>query len=196
MKKNNTIIIILVLALLFSSCANSTGKNDSSKESSKSEIKTTLNNCDTCLPGNKPNWNDLESKETKESDSSALDKMSLEDIAKKLSDGLEMPEVENIKVEKDLYPNYIFTEYIEGSQALANEAMMSSVAHSAVILKLPEGSNVEKIRSEIEKNVDPTKWVCVSAEKVEVVNNGNYILLVMSFTDIVDTMTEKFLEIK
>ncbi len=138
MKRKYAIIAVLVLSILLVACTKT-----ENKETSKAE----------------------EPSKTTKSAGASLNEMSLEEIIANLSEGLEMPMTENMKVEKDWYPSYLFVDYIDGSQALANESLMSSVAHSAVILRLPEGSDVEKIRAEIEKNADPIKWVCVGAEK-------------------------------
>ncbi len=127
----------------------------------------------------------------------AINSMSLDDIMSKVLENVEnMPETESLKLVDEYYPSFLFIDYDEGYEALANEAMMSSVAHSVVILKLPEGSDVEKIRQDIEKNADPAKWVCVGAEKVEVVSKGNVIMLVMSFEDITNKLVENFNAIK
>ncbi len=127
----------------------------------------------------------------------AINSMNLEEIVSKVTENInDMPECETIQVVAEYYPSFLFIDYIEGSEALTSEALMSSVAHSIVVLKLPEGSDVEAIRSEIEKKADPMKWVCVSAEKVEVVAKGNVILLVMSYEDIVKQCVENFNNIK
>ncbi len=188
MNKKYMIIAILILSLLMVACSKTENKQTSTQESSsKTSTGTTIETSENSTTNS-----------TKEENRSSvsLNEMSLEEIISNLNEDLEMPMAENMIVEKDWYPNYVFVDYIDGSEALANEAMMSSVAHSAVILRLPEGSDVKKIRSEIEKNADPTKWVCVGAEKVEVVSNGNHILLVMSFEDITDAMVERFMKMK
>ncbi len=121
------------------------------------------------------------------------DTLSLEGIFEEiLKDIKDMPAVENLEITDELFPAFLFVDPIEGAEALASEGLMSSVAHSAVLLRLPEGSDVEKVRAEIEKNADPAKWVCVGAEKKEVIAHGNTILLVMSFNDITDKMVENF----
>ncbi len=121
------------------------------------------------------------------------DSMTLEEIfAEILKDVGDMPEVENIKIDDEIFQAFLFIEPIEGAEALASEGLMSSIAHSAVLLRLPEGEDVEKVRAEIEKNADPVKWICVGAEKVKVVAHGNTILLVMSFEDLTDKIADNF----
>ncbi len=193
MNKQYIIITILILSLMMVSCSKTENKEASSEKSSNktTEITTTT----TTKTSTETETTTSTSKET-ENTETGLSKMTLEEIIANLTKDLEMPMTENMNVEKDWYPSYVFVDYIDGSEALANESLMSSVAHSAVIIRLPEGSDVEKIRAKIEKNADPVKWICVGAEKKEVVSNGNHILLVMSFEDITDTMVERFMEMK
>lgn len=96
------------------------------------------------------------------------------------------------KISADAFKSNLFIDYIEGAEAVSSTAMMSSVAHSVCILKLPEGTDATKVKAEIEKNMDPRKWVCVEAEKASVMQSGNYIVLAMSTTDIVDTVSSNF----
>ena len=45
---------------------------------------------------------------------------------------------------------------------------------------------------DIEANANPNKWLCVTAEKTEVVSHGNLVLLVMSFEDDATTVVDNF----
>ena len=63
---------------------------------------------------------------------------------------------------------------------------------SIVLLNVPDGTDVEAICADIEANVNPRKWICVEAEAVRVVANGNTVLLVMSSEDIVETVVANF----
>ncbi len=202
MKKTQFIITILVFSLLFSACGSeqkqetttvqktTTTTTDATSETTATTAATTENTAAEETTNSTSNSEQA-------TDDGKLSDMPLDAIANKLIANIsDMPMTENFEVTADTYPNYLFIDYIEGSEALASEAMMSSVAHSVVLLKLPEGSDVEKIRSEIEKNADPQKWICVAAEKTEVVSNGNLILLVMSFEDIADTIVDQFKSMK
>ncbi len=190
MKKKYMIIAILILSLVMASCSKTENKETSKEESSAKTTENSTTSTTTITSETS------KSSEKAENSGTKLNEMSLEEIISNLTKDLEMPMTENMNVEKDWYPSYVFVDYIDGSEALANESLMSSVAHSAVILRLPEGSDIEKIRAELEKNADPVKWVCVGAEKKEVVSNGNHILLVMSFEDITDKVVERFMEMK
>lgn len=66
---------------------------------------------------------------------------------------------------------------------VSSEPMMSSQAFSAVALKVKDGTNVETIKQEILDNVNMSKWICVSAEKLYITNNGNVVFFIMADTD-------------
>lgn len=98
----------------------------------------------------------------------------------------------NVELPADSYEYTLFTPYIEGSFAVVSEPMIGSIAHSVVLLKLPEGADVKAVASDIEKNMNPRKWVCVTAEEAWVKTSGNYVLLVMSSKSAADTVAANF----
>ena len=49
---------------------------------------------------------------------------------------------------------------------VVSEPMISSQAYSLVIGKVKSGVNSDKVAKEIYENINPRKWICVSAEKV------------------------------
>lgn len=71
-----------------------------------------------------------------------------------------------------------FNTYVD--EALANEPMMSSIAHSLCIVKLKDASKVEEVKQKIFDNCNPRKWLCVSPEYILVVDSGEYIAFTMT----------------
>lgn len=63
---------------------------------------------------------------------------------------------------------------------VVSEPLMNAQAYSAVLVKVAKDANIEEMKQEMLNNIDTRKWICVSAEKVYVTNNGNVIFLVMS----------------
>lgn len=147
----------------------------------------------------------------------AGDDMALKDVAEKLVEGLkedEMPPMETVtldekldaalemqpegqeldkdELKENMFQSYLFIPSVDGAEVVIQEPMMGSFAHSAVLLRLPEGADVEAVRADIEANANPRKWICVEAEKVNVTAHGNTILLVMSDIKTADTMTANF----
>ncbi len=109
-----------------------------------------------------------------------------------LLNGVDLPAVGDVPLSSENFSFYAFTEYKDGFNGLASDAMMSSVAHSVVLVEVPEGEDVAAIASGMESNADPRKWICVAAEKVEVATKGNLILLVMSSEATVDQIIANF----
>lgn len=121
------------------------------------------------------------------------DTMSLEEIFDTiLTDVKDLPAVSNVPVNSENFESYLFVKPIEGAEALASEGMINAVAHSAVLLRVPEGTDAAAVAKDIEANANPRKWVCVEAEKTTVSVHGNTILLVMSFADTTDAITANF----
>ena len=108
----------------------------------------------------------------------------LEEIMSKIY--VDIPEDErpmmltNIEVTEENIEYYLGTSDIEYESALASESGVGSIAHSVVLVRVKENADVEAIKTKIEENVNPRKWICVEAETVEVESRGNLIILIMS----------------
>lgn len=108
----------------------------------------------------------------------------LGDVMKKLYENIsedEMPLLETVEVTAENQEYYLGNVSFNYQEALASEAVMSSVAHSVVLIRLKDTKNIESIKKEIKEKVNPNKWVCVGVEdkNVIVVSKGNLVLLVM-----------------
>lgn len=108
----------------------------------------------------------------------------LSDVMKKLYENIsedEMPLLETIEVTKENQEYYLGNVSFNYQEALASEPVMSSIAHSVVLIRLKDTKNIESIKKEIKEKVYPNKWICVGVEdkNVIVVSKGNLILLVM-----------------
>ena len=108
----------------------------------------------------------------------------LSDVMKKLYENIsedEMPLLETVEVTKENQEYYLGNVSFNYQEALASEPVMSSIAHSVVLIRLKDTKNIESIKKEIKEKVDPNKWICVGVEdkNVIVVSKGNLILFVM-----------------
>ena len=106
----------------------------------------------------------------------------LSDVMKKLYENIsedEMPLLETVEVTKENQEYYLGNVSFNYQEALASEPVMSSIAHSVVLIRLKNTKNIESIKKEIKEKVDPNKWICVGVKNVIVVSKGNLILLVM-----------------
>lgn len=90
-------------------------------------------------------------------------------------------------------------EYNTGIQDLTgiesisiSEPMMSSVAYSAIYVRTNDDANAEDIRKAMMDNIDPAKWICVTAQKELSVLAGNDVFFVMGESDTVDEVYAQF----
>lgn len=98
----------------------------------------------------------------------------------------------NTEVNEENVEMYLGTSDIEFEEALASESATGSIAHSVVLVRVKDNSNVELIKEKIENSIDPRKWVCVEAEEVEVESKGNLIILIMSSESNVNKIETEF----
>lgn len=77
---------------------------------------------------------------------------------------------------------FLGTSDITITEGMGSEPMISSVAHSLVLIRVPDGIDIKATMDKITKSVDPRKWICVEVkeENVKVVNYGNIIMLIMA----------------
>ncbi len=79
----------------------------------------------------------------------------------------------------DWYKSYTFIDPIDGAEGICAEPMMSSVAFSVVLIRVPDGADAESAAAGMKENCDPRKWICVSADHVDALSNGNLAVLIM-----------------
>ncbi len=108
---------------------------------------------------------------------------SLEDIMTKVYENVPEDErpmmLSNIEITDENIESYLGTK-IEYKEAIASESMTGSIAHSVVLVRVKDNTDVEKAMTKIKENVNPRKWICVEAENVIVKNKGNLIILIMA----------------
>lgn len=76
-----------------------------------------------------------------------------------------------------------------------SEPMMSSVAYSVVYIRTKDGADAEQIRQTLMDNVNPAKWLCVTAEKQVAGLFGDDIFFVMAAADTADLVYEEAVKI-
>lgn len=88
--------------------------------------------------------------------------------------------VKEINAENCAY--HLGKEGIEFEKAIASVPMMSTSAYELDLVRVKEGADIEKLKTEIKDNVDPMKWICVGVEKENVIvdNIGDVIIVILS----------------
>ncbi len=198
MKKFFALLLCLTMVLSMVACGAIKKTED---DAAKDNKETTTENASTEEPtSEEPTSEDIASEDVPETEEVAEnngsgDEMSLTEIMDTLYNGYneELPMLATTEItDAETFEWITFAKYVEGYEAAVSEPMMSSIAHSVVLVRVPEGTDVESVRAEIEGNCDPRKWVCVEAEKVAVIANNNTILLVMSSAALTDIVTANF----
>ena len=123
-------------------------------------------------------------------------KTMINSIIKKEKDNLPSLDINTIDVKnKDdvsLYTGLKSNENVE--TLVVAEPLMSSQAFSIAVVKVNENANIESMKQEMIDNINTSKWICVTAEKVYVTNNGNVIFLVMADADWASLVYKDFKE--
>ncbi len=108
----------------------------------------------------------------------------LPEIMEKLYEGIsedEMPMMtENIELNDENFVNYAFVDDVNYSEALVSESMITSTAHSVVLIRLEDAKDSEKVVEELKEKANPRKWICVEAENTYVLSKGDLVVLIMS----------------
>ena len=117
---------------------------------------------------------------------------SLTDLMSSLLSGVDAPNSSTNTLTAEQFPAFLFIDQPSGAEAVSADAMIGSIAHSVVLMRLADGADVSGIADQVKSKADPRKWICVEAEKTVVKTNGNLVLLVMSDTATADAIAANF----
>jgi len=84
------------------------------------------------------------------------------------------------------FEEVLFIDYIPGARGVISQPMVGAIPHAVVLLELPEDVDSVAVAAEIYDAADPTKWICVAAEKIGVFARGDFVVMVMSWETVVD----------
>ena len=121
---------------------------------------------------------------------------SLDTIMAKLYEGIpddQKPYLANTTVTKENAEYYLGTSDVEFKEALASEPLMSSIAHSVVLVRLNSQEDANSVKEKIETNINPAKWICVEVDRqnVKVASKGDLVVLIMD-NELADKILENF----
>lgn len=90
-------------------------------------------------------------------------------------------------------------EYLIGTTDVSYEEsfysipLINVVPYQCILLRLPEGTDIEAAKQTLADHADPRKWVCVEAESVIVENVGNVVLFAMGDSQTTNALQTSFL---
>lgn len=100
--------------------------------------------------------------------------------------------LDNIEVNAENIESYIGRSDIKFKEALANESMTGSIAHSIVLLRLEDAKEAEDVVAKIKETANPRKWICVQASKVSVKSKGDLVMLIMTNESLAPSLEANF----
>lgn len=153
MKRIFAIVLAALLAVTLISCTNNNDVENNSEVENKTDVAVIYEEADLAA------------------------------IADSLYDGIaedNRPFVMSMPLTSEDFEFFTFIPYEDGLEAVANEPMMSSIAHSIVLVKAPTSEKAQEVAAAMKANCDPRKWMCVEADVVEGLTNGNIAMLLMT----------------
>ena len=123
-------------------------------------------------------------------------KKMLETIYKNLADELPELTTEEINLkESELVESLTGLKSTDDINTLVvSEPVMGSQALEVAVIKTKEKTDNEAMMQNIKDNVDMSRWICVSAEKLYIVNSGDVIFMVMADNDWAKSIYDEFVK--
>ena len=95
---------------------------------------------------------------------------------------VESPMTYEVVVDDTNKAGMLGSDAVKFTEGLATEAMIMTIPHSMVLIRVDKDTDIEATKKLIKDNVDPRKWICVGVDPEDVIvdNIGDLIFLVMS----------------
>lgn len=181
MKKIAVILLALALTLSITACG-SDKKDDVTTETTQN-TQTEQTTSETTAETSEETTQNDNNGGAEADENYNIDEMSCEEIIKviyKNSDDF-APMTGLTEITPDNSEYYVGIPNLEVEEGTASEAMISAVAHSIVVLRFADGTDIEAMKTDIKEKVNPNKWICVGvdADKVIVDSIGNVVVLIL-----------------
>ncbi len=109
--------------------------------------------------------------------------MTLEEMIWASYAGMELPmtgEMEIDQTDADAVAFYLGTNDVTFKRGVVSEAMISSVAHSVVVLEMEDAAAAEAAAATLKETAPVGKWVCVIPEQSGTAHRDNFVMMAMS----------------
>lgn len=171
------IALLLALTLVFSMAACGSKDETPAPDDNASNSETT----------------DTPAEDGGEEETNPVDEMDLTTVMEEILKDVEnLPMYEITELTEENFEFMTFVPYADGYEGVTADALIGSIAHSVVLVRVPDGTDAATVAADMEANANPNKWVCVGAEATHVRQQGNTILLVMSSVDIANAILVNF----
>lgn len=76
-------------------------------------------------------------------------------------------------------------------EVAVSEAMIGSQAYSLVLVRLNQSKDAETVANEMLQGINPRKWICVEADDLQVVAQGDVVMLIMVSSELESSVTSQ-----
>lgn len=76
-----------------------------------------------------------------------------------------------------------------------SEPLINARPYSCITAKVKEGQDANAVAKELFDSVNPSKWICVTAEKVYATSSGDVVFLIMTYDELAKSIYESFKKI-
>ncbi len=101
-----------------------------------------------------------------------------------------------IPKDNDSWNYHLYIDYVDGYEAVAYAPQINVIAYFMALVSVPENVDANAIAANMKAKADLNKWVCVGADQMDAVVNGNVILFYMMdserFPNSAAKLTENF----
>ena len=80
-------------------------------------------------------------------------------------------------------------------RVVVSESMTGSIPYSMLYITVADGTSAEDIQKQVMEQINPAKWICVSAEKQASVTLGDDIFFVMGDEETVEEVVDAALQV-
>ncbi len=74
-------------------------------------------------------------------------------------------------------------------EIVVSEAMIISQAYSLVLVRTKDAADAKSVAEEMLEGINPNKWICVGADKVEIATYQDVVMLIMADSQLSDLVT-------
>ena len=109
--------------------------------------------------------------------------MTLEEMILASYANIELPmtgEMEIDQTDAETVAFYLGTNDVTFKRGVVSEAMISSIAHSVVVLEMEDAAAAEAAAATLKETAPVGKWVCVVPDQVGTAHRGNIVMMAMS----------------
>lgn len=105
--------------------------------------------------------------------------------------------LQTIDINADNTEYHLGKKGLEFQEAIASSPLINVNPYELDLVRVKEGADIEKIKTEIRENVNPAKWICVGVdpENVIVDSIGDIIIVILS-EDNATALHDAFLKLK